>query len=45
MFMLGIHDKVLETLEVCIKAFLEMRESIHGNVSSPDSEINQQITI
>lgn len=45
MFMLGVQDKVLETLEVYIKAFLEIRETIHGNISFPESEINQQITI
>lgn len=43
--MLGAQDKVLETLEVYIKAFLEIRETIRGNVSSPESEINQPITI
>lgn len=45
MFVLGAQDKVLKTLEVYIKAFLEIRETIRGNVSSPESEINQQITI
>lgn len=45
MFVLGVQDKILETLAVYIKAFLEIKKTIHGNVSSPESEINQQITI
>lgn len=40
MFVLGVQDKVFETLEVYIKAFLEIRETIHGNVSSSESKIN-----
>lgn len=45
MFVLGVQDKVFETLEVYIKTFLEIRKTIHGTVSSFESEINQQITI
>lgn len=45
MFVLGVQDKVLETLEVYIKTFLEIRKTIHEAVSSFESEINQQITI
>lgn len=45
MFVLGAQDKVLGALKVYIKAFLEIRETIRGNVSSPESEINQQIAI
>lgn len=37
--------KVLETLEENIKAFLEMRKTILGNVTSPESKINQQMAI
>lgn len=45
MFVLGVQDKILETLEIYIKSFLEIRTTIHGTVSSPESEINQQIAV